>query len=90
MSTWLYLVCLDHDPPLRNRVESGQHLTDLKQIRADIADREALVRITRTDDWIDLGGERNVTATFLAEHPHCSIGIRDEYGTDHDPTEETT
>lgn len=82
MSTWLYLRCEDHDPPLVNEHESGQHLTELKQIRADIADRDALVRIARTEDWIDLGGARNVSVSFLARHPKCRIGIVDEYGTD--------
>ena len=31
MSTYLYLVCLDHTPPLRAASESGQHLYDLPQ-----------------------------------------------------------
>ena len=34
MSTWLYLRCESHDPPLKNDVESGQHLYDLEQIWA--------------------------------------------------------
>ena len=38
MSTYLYLRCEDHDPPLVAREESGQHLYDLPTIRADIAD----------------------------------------------------
>ena len=36
MSTWLYLRCESHDPPLENDGESGQHLYDLEQIWADI------------------------------------------------------
>lgn len=43
MSTYLYLACLDHDPPLFADDESGQHLYDLPQIRADIARRAEMV-----------------------------------------------
>lgn len=45
MSTYLYLECLDHDPPLRADGESGQHLDDLPQLRADIAARDGLVAV---------------------------------------------
>ena len=85
MSTYLYLRCEDHDPPLVADSESGQHLYDLPTIRADIADREALVRITRgREEYIDLGDHfRNNTASFLAAHQKCRIGIVDEYGADH-------
>lgn len=27
MSTWLYLRCESHDPPIKNEGESGQHLS---------------------------------------------------------------
>lgn len=83
MSTYLYLRCEDHNPPLVAREESGQHLYDLPTIRADIADREAIVRITRAPAYVDLGSLRNATANFLADHPTCRIGIVDEYGKDH-------
>lgn len=82
MSTELYLRCEDHDPPLRAYYESGV-LRNLEQIQADIAERDALVRITRTDDWIDLGSGRNMTATFLAQHPRCRVGIVDDTGREH-------
>ena len=82
MSTWLYLECLDHDPPLLAEDESGQHLYDLPQIRADLADREALVRIW-SGSAVDLGYFRNRTCRFLVAHQKCRIGIRDEYGREH-------
>lgn len=90
MSTYLYLRCEDHTPPLVAREESGQHLYDLPNIRADIADREAIVRVARSrDEYVDLGDHfRNNTANFLAEHQACRIGIVDEYGSDH-PIQET-
>jgi hypothetical protein len=98
VSTYIYLECVDHDPPLRADGESGQHLYDLPQIRADIADREALVRVRnsgrlrtggrhRHDGWVDFGYFRNNTIGFLAAHPRCEIGIRDEYGQEHPLTE---
>ena len=89
MSTYLYLECLDHDPPLRCEGESGQHLYDLADIRADIAARAALVEIQKLDGWIDRGHHfRNNSARFLAAHPRCRIGIRDEYDVEHPITEE--
>lgn len=85
MSTYVYLVCLDHNPPLVSEGESGQHLYDLPTIRADIADRDAIVKLWKRDDYgLDMGHFfRNNTARFLAAHPHCRIGIRDEYGDEH-------
>ena len=43
MSTYIYLQCLDHDPPLRAQDESGQHYYDLPRIRADVANRVELI-----------------------------------------------
>ena len=82
MSTYLYLLCLDHTPPLEAEGESGQHLHNLPQIRADLTNRDQIV--AAWDDWGDWGGHfRRNTARFLARHPACRIGIRDEYGVDH-------
>lgn len=81
MSTWLYLTCLDHDPPLRADNESGQHLCDLDDIRQDIRDRDALVRLYMVDG---VKGWRASSARFLARHPKCRIGIVDEHGDYHD------
>lgn len=33
MSTYIYLLCRDHDPAIQADGESGQHLTDLPQHR---------------------------------------------------------
>lgn len=85
MSTWLYLECKDHSPPLGAEGESGQHLYDLPQIQADLADRVVLVSAAQIDSWPDDRYRRN-TVRFLREHPTCRIGIRDEYGTEH-PTD---
>ncbi len=82
MSTYLYLLCLDHTPPLEAEGESGQHLHDLPQIRADIANRGTIVAAA-ADDWSPAGYFRRHTVAFLSAHPACRIGIRDEYGIDH-------
>lgn len=89
MSTYLYLVCLDHTPPLRAASESGQHLYDLPQVRADIAARDAhLAVVSASDGDVPyLGYFRSATVRFLVDHPRCRIGIRDEYGREH-PTED--
>lgn len=92
MSTWLYLECRDHNPPVRSD-DVGQHLGDLRHIRKLIANRECLLRIVKELDEFDGmdievydHGARNAL-WFLREHPTCRIGIRDEYGEEH-PTKE--
>lgn len=90
MSTYLYLRCMDHDPPLWAAAESGQHLCDLDQIRADIAQRERLVNRLDQDystvyGWYEtLDHFRANTVSFLSQHRKCRIGIIDEYGDVHD------
>jgi hypothetical protein len=86
MSTYVYLVCRDHKPPLVADDESGQHLYDLPQIRADLANRDALVAAWKDDVQTDLRFRCN-TVRFLTAHPRCDIGIRDEYGAWHPETE---
>ena len=78
MSTWLYLECADHDPPITADEESGQHLYDLTNIRADLRNRELIVANTKNGDW-PTDYYRVHTARFLAQHPKCRIVIRDEY-----------
>ena len=84
MSTYIYLECLDHVPPLQSDTESGQHLYDLPTIRADIRDRETLARLWNEGAirW-DSNHMRAASARFLATHEKCRIGIRDEYGVQH-------
>ena len=86
MSTWIYLRCEDHDPPLVAEDESGQHLYDLPQLRADIASRDLLVAAAEggmeMDDYY-----RRHTLTFLRQHPRCRLGIVDEYGREYPITE---
>ena len=90
MSTYIYLTCLDHDPPLQAEDESGQHLYDLPRIRQELRNRAAwaaayeqnrLRRYSETgavDDYFTANSAR-----FLAQHKTCRIGIRDEYGAVH-------
>lgn len=81
MSTYLYLECLDHDPVISSywQGEVGQHLSDLKNVRGYIANRDALLKAHELD--CDPSETWARTATyFFAMHPKCNIGIRDEYG----------
>lgn len=90
MSTWMYLTCLNHDPVLVAEDESGQHHYDLPRIRAEIADRSAVVEETsQGQHWDEPINSyfRRRSAQFLRQHKTCRIGIRDEYGVDY-PTEE--
>ena len=84
MSTWLYLECIDHDPPLRADGESGQHLSDLVDIRKDIANRNKMVELYNETEfeWPTHHFRLN-TVRFLAKHPKCHLTIRDEYGREH-------
>ena len=82
MSTYLYLECLDHDPPLRADDESGQHHYDLPRIRQMIADRDALLKHWDTE-WTNTWSFTTNTMRFLAQHRTCRIGIIDEYGERH-------
>lgn len=86
MSTYVYLVCLDHDPPLVAEDESGQHLYDLPRIRAEIAGVDAPAPSGQHPDataYFRRNSER-----FLLQHRGCRIGIRDEHGRDHDTEED--
>lgn len=87
MSTYIYLFCRDHSPVIRANGESGQHLTDLPQLRQDIANRDAIVHALQALDFYPHDNYRSNTADFLAAHPRCHLGIIDEYGREH-PTEE--
>ncbi len=82
MSTWIYLECADHDPPISADGESGQHLYDLPDIREDIR-RRAEWTPERVDECGDAHWFRRNSRRFLAQHPHCRIVIRDEYGNEH-------
>lgn len=92
MSTWLYLECHSHNPPLRAPEESGQHLYDLPQLRSTLQWdskklQEQLERYTYdsyADTWdVFHGYFFGNTAKFLVEHPNCEIKIIDELGVEH-------
>jgi len=85
MSTYLYLTCLDHDPPLLAQDESGQHLYDLPRIRIEINNREIIVENydnSAVPLYFDTGtGHFSAnSAFFLSQHRKCNIGITSEYG----------
>ena len=89
MSTNIYLQCDNHNPPIRSTSEVGQHLTDLQQIRNDLAHRDTITKAIELDYWPEEGiyHFRTATARFLRDHPHCTISIWDQYGNQH-PLEE--
>ena len=88
MSTYLYLQCLDHTPPLTAEEESGQHLSDLPTIRAALADREAAIARSALNGTQGYWSFERNTARFLAAHRTCQVGIIDEYGREYPLTEE--
>ena len=90
MSTYLYLECADHNPPLLSDGEVGQHLYSLPRIRREIAERNLLAALAKSE--IEHSYDSHFTSTaarFFAQHPHCRIGIRDEYGTEYPIAEDS-
>lgn len=92
MSCALYLVCLDHDPPLSSYWHGGEvgfNLGDLDLVRANIARRETFIAAAELDpEYLDR--RTTAAATFLTAHPRCRIGIVDEYNEHHPTTTEET
>jgi len=105
MSTYWYFECLDHDPPLRSEDEFTQHTDDewFRQAVAmasnrpveDIDDgywRMLSVRFGGMDSEEDMsrayftGNARR----FLLRHPHCRLGLVNEYGERRELREEKT
>lgn len=81
MSTYLYLRCSAHEPPILSADEVGQHLHDLDRVAGWIADRDSLVANLDRQGTGDhfLGA----ALAFLAAHPHCEVDVVDEYGRTH-------
>lgn len=82
MSTYLYLQCIAHDPPITASAESGQHLYDLDRLREELAHREVYAKASKAGATFN-DQYTNATAHFLSEHPLCPLKIVDEYGTFH-------
>ena len=81
MSTYIYLRCESHDPPIVADGESGQHTYDLPRLREDIANRHAIAAGLRAGLEPESGIHFYAnTAYFLRDHEHCQLGIFDEYG----------
>lgn len=85
MSTYFYLQCEDHDPPIIADDESGQHTYDLPQIRATLADREALVRVFE-DGVANFSYFVQHSLRFLSKHKKCRITLWNEYGEEYSTT----
>lgn len=85
MSTYLYLQCDSHDPPLVSDGEVGQHLYDLPAIRTHIGNRRLYADMARHDVMLDAHGDHfaGTAFRFLTAHPKCAITIIDEYGRPH-------
>lgn len=86
MSNHLYLLCLDHTPPISSwrMGDVGNHLSDLPKAQQYIANRELYLQLWERHDFVQLDDSKANTAMyFFADHPNCNIGIRDEYGRHH-------
>ena len=85
MSTWLYLQCDSHTPPLSSDGEVGQHLYDLPDIRRHIRNRRLYADMASHDVMLDSRGDHfaNNAFRFLTAHPACTVSICDEYGRTH-------
>ena len=85
MSTWIYLQCDSHTPPLSSDGEVGQHLYDLPDIRRHIKNRELYRYMAGQDLMIDTQGNHYAgnAFRFLNSHPDCDVSICAEYGRPH-------
>ncbi|AVO26064.1 hypothetical protein SEA_Phreeze_86 [Mycobacterium phage Phreeze] len=85
VSTFLYLQCDSHEPPIRSDGEVGQHLYDLSDIRGYIANRDLLAQIVDMDLGVNFDSHfASNAAYFLQKHRACKISIQDEYGKQYD------
>lgn len=73
MSTYWYLECLSHDPPIRSDDEVEQHTHGLPAISALVQSR------TKAVDESMSYFERHA-ARFLMQHPICQLQFVSEYG----------
>lgn len=84
MSTYLYLVCDEHDPPLLSADEVTQHTNkdgELDKIRGWVANRAELIRLRKEQDDSTYSDYFQTHAiTFLVQHPKCHLSAVDEHG----------
>lgn len=78
MSTWVYLACIDHDPPLVSDCESGQH-DERVGMALLVADRDKWLALTRNDDVEITDRWSRNGSYFLRSHPKCRLACVDEY-----------
>ena len=81
MSTYLYLVCEDHDPRLFSAEEVSQHTeTEIERVRGWVKDRKKIVRVE--DGELMMTGEYMLdnAIRFLKSHMDCRLTAQDEYG----------
>lgn len=83
MSTYLYLRCDSHQPPIDSEHEAGQHLRDLEHIRQDVANRHAIA--DAIGRGMAPGGDTDLyfqesNRRFIIQHVNCDLKILDEYG----------
>lgn len=82
VSTYMYLECQDHDPPLLSYDEVGQHRYDLPRIWDQIRGCDQVLADGEDSDYFAYNARR-----FLAQHRDCRITVRDEYGEEHPESE---
>ncbi|AMS03154.1 hypothetical protein BJD61_gp75 [Gordonia phage Obliviate] len=83
MSTYHYLECSCHNPPLTSDEEVEQHrgTETLEKVRELVRRRDVILPLVRAElvDYPDDRYLRNAL-TFLNDHEHCVIGLVTEYG----------
>lgn len=90
MSTYVYLACLDHSPPLIADEESTQHRyndAEMQHVHEWVRDRDVLVNAWE-NGLVQYRGVSDSsasyfavnTARFLVGHLTCRLAARDEYG----------
>lgn len=90
MSTYWGYVCKAHEPPIESEhwFNHGQH------ILAEVLTSERAGEWP-SDEWGDPGAVNHrgyVTdspVVWLRQHPHCKVWLRNEYGDEFDPAQES-
>lgn len=83
MSTYVYLACLDHTPPLIATEESDQHMHRdgvMEQIQRWVDNRETLVPMWHRSELDYSNYFLANTMRFLVQHEHCRVFAQSEYG----------
>lgn len=95
MSTYLYLQCRSHNPPIWSDSHVGSSLSDVPYALRLLENRAPLIAVRDlADDDVAYGaqfsGYAGAAAWFLTQHRDCEVVLIDQYGETHTHPEKNT